>query len=385
MSVKDINILIRSVIDRKDDEEKIREEISRINLSVSKFNLMPETTKDITKGINTIQNIIGEAESNQVESKEYIRNIFNAITLFSGSIALSNYFKEIINSLKAINDVQERYLEYGSILLKYGWTPTRHVNFSVISKIIDVYKRTNIDKKRIKIMIEEVIIEYYRKHALDRIIKEWGRKRLLSERMGILNDAIEAHLNGKFNLSVPIMMAQLEGIVAAGFYHKGRLYEKRYRTYLNEIILINSNGYFDNLAIDFFIKVLMIEFNHGEKINSLVSRHAILHGADVRYGTEENSLKLILLFDYIQDKFKYFSVNKSDYHEVGCNMVLPIKRSIKYTKEKNIPIYNPRDYFMIKGKKEEICYIKKSIKFYNNEKDVQNNGLSPCRVCIKNR
>lgn len=73
---------------------------------------------------------------------------------------------------------------------------------------------------------------------------------------------------------------------------------------------------------------IVADFKHGIAPNSYLSRHAILHGGDTSYGTIENSLKCILLFDYIQDKFRLVSVGSGNaYHIISCPVVQRNRKS----------------------------------------------------------
>jgi len=60
---------------------------------------------------------------------------------------------------------------------------------------------------------------------------------------------------------------------------------------------------YDQAIKTFLFNVILVGFEHGTIPKSFLSRHAILHGADTTYGTVTNSLKSILLFDYLQGKF----------------------------------------------------------------------------------
>ncbi|HDX9646726.1 TPA: hypothetical protein ROY02_003029 [Bacillus cereus] len=70
-----------------------------------------------------------------------------------------------------------------------------------------------------------------------------------------------------------------------------------------ETLLVNEGVFsFDKQIQTFYLNTILVGFEHGEPLQSKLSRNAILHGADVEYGTEENSLKSILIFDYILDR-----------------------------------------------------------------------------------
>ncbi|PEC09881.1 hypothetical protein CN567_22220 [Bacillus toyonensis] len=78
-----------------------------------------------------------------------------------------------------------------------------------------------------------------------------------------------------------------------------------------ETLLVNDGVFsFDKQIQTFYLNTILIGFEHGESLKSKLSRNAILHGADLEYGTEENSLKSILIFDYILDRLTENSITE---------------------------------------------------------------------------
>jgi hypothetical protein len=276
------------------------------------------------------------------------------------SLATVSYLKSISEAIDDIKQVDLRIIEFSNILINYGWAPTRQIDYDTMDKIVGIYNDDLRNEKEKEKLINKAILDYYNENRLNELLMSWGRKPLLLKRIEILEDAVKAHISRKYNLVVPVMIAQLEGIVANGFYHKGEIHEPRYKCYLDEIISMESNIIYDNVATDFFIKVLMVNFQHGSQLNSSSSRHAILHGADIRYGSPENSLKNILFFDYIQDKFNLFSYKNSKIvHKIGCNKVKAIERN----EERTINTAKLNNYFIV-NKNGTSHYFKKNMSFY---------------------
>lgn len=142
-------------------------------------------------------------------------------------------------------------------------------------------------------------------------------------------------------------------MIADGFAHVGQMYPKKLKKYLNKLLCKDKNSLDDAAKIFYYQKVLS-PFEHGKKIDSFLSRHAILHEGDTNFGTVENSLKCILFFDYLQDKFKFVSVgNGKCYHLPGCHIVL-------------------------KSRKEELNH-------YDSEFEAKNKGKIPCKICMPSK
>jgi hypothetical protein len=109
---------------------------------------------------------------------------------------------------------------------------------------------------------------------------------------------LSAHEGQHYTLSVPVLLAQLEGLIAEARRHKGRFTGKTLVRYLESIRTEGSR--FQRIAARFVVDTLWSDFHHGATAPAL-SRHAILHGADVQYGTAGNSLRAILYFDIIRN------------------------------------------------------------------------------------
>ncbi len=362
------------------------EDIVKIGKSIDKLSLKLKAS-DIKSEV-TLSEVKMDSKSITTKSKTNIENInitkliSNLVTYTLLNKTLFDYTNALINSIDFINDTAKKYVEFSNILLEYNWTPADHVKLNVIENIIDAYKNTGlVDKEKV---ISRYICDFYDKKMLVGILSDWKKKKLLSSRIGILKDAIEAHTKRKYNLSVPVLLTQIEGIIADGFYHKGQLYEPRINAYLDELFLVSSSGIkqYDKLLIEFFNQNMMVSFVHGDTVTSHTSRHAIIHGKDLKYGTEENSLKLILFLNYLQQKFHYFSLfGDSTYHCSGCNYAHPIYVEA----EKGIPA-SLQDYFKVKTKNKDgslkYKYFKKHISFFASEEQAINSSNTPCEHCI---
>ena len=113
-----------------------------------------------------------------------------------------------------------------------------------------------------------------------------------SERWRVLSQILSAHDAGLYAAAVPTAMAQAEGLLVSIIGKKARTKEKDLKRLLDR-----PNTFFGPTASNFF-EVVTDVFTPGHPLPAF-SRHAILHGEDVHYGTEANSLRVILWIDYI--------------------------------------------------------------------------------------
>lgn len=209
--------------------------------------------------------------------------------------------------------------QYPVVMYALGWPPVDCFTTKEQLRIIDAYNREPEQIESLRATIEKAIISRYDGPRLDAMVAHWRTRPLLKRRMNILEQAVHAHVEGRYALTVPTVLAQLEGLIADGFVHHGKMYLSHYKGYLGRLLSPELLRRHDETVKDFMVKVILAGFEHGNPLPSNVSRHAILHGADTTYDTVEYSLKTVLLFDYVQGAFELFGTpHGKSYHLLGC-------------------------------------------------------------------
>jgi len=123
-------------------------------------------------------------------------------------------------------------------------------------------------------------------------------------RRGIIGDAIEAHRNGKYSLSVPVLLAQADGIAHESlntFLFRGNP-PKQFEKFLNTLGAMGLES-----TLDILVSPLRSYSTLGKKAKTPLpgsekghaNRHEVLHGMDTDYSTKANSLRALLLMDYL--------------------------------------------------------------------------------------
>lgn len=114
------------------------------------------------------------------------------------------------------------------------------------------------------------------------------------ERAAILADAFDAHKRGIFTLSVPVFLAQADGIVGDRFTRK-QLFSKSARHGLSPLISEMEPGQLSTMWADILSEKADVSANVRSLPASFsgLNRHGVLHGTDMNYGTSHNSLKAL--------------------------------------------------------------------------------------------
>jgi hypothetical protein len=145
-----------------------------------------------------------------------------------------------------------------------------------------------------------------------------------------VNSAIQAHHQKEFILSIPTLLAQADGmfyeIMNTGFYsNKKKDLEKIRRRILEKLsengskANTSSFGFFmvsqlkeENILHQSYSKTTAGPFGDETPFN----RHMILHGQDLNYDTEINSLKAIALIGFLSDCKDILVSQKAAYVQV---------------------------------------------------------------------
>jgi hypothetical protein len=117
-----------------------------------------------------------------------------------------------------------------------------------------------------------------------------------SRRWPILSQVFQAHDLGLFSVSIPTALSLAEGLVVEYVGHSGQLSGRGLAQYA--IDLSTEDKFFGPIVEDFVTGLLLRKFEHGVPPPAF-NRHAILHGADLAYGTKENSVLAIIWLDYL--------------------------------------------------------------------------------------
>lgn len=254
------------------------------------------------------ENIINIAKSLKNTFNDSM-NIRGTVNKFSKNIVelnrgFSETFSNVVKNISElmtniINDpdklkIENAFDEFKLVLIELGY-PYIDIDIEDVMFISDHKDDNNIDE-----IIDCAIYKNYTDDVIDGMLEKWKGYSFINKRIHILEDAISAYKLEKYSLSIPVFFSQLEGTIVDSSDYSGRLYGEKYKEYIDKIIKMNdgSYDYCNDILKSYFFNTILEHFVHRGDIPNF-SRHAILHGADVRYGTKINNLNIIITFDTI--------------------------------------------------------------------------------------
>jgi hypothetical protein len=129
----------------------------------------------------------------------------------------------------------------------------------------------------------------------------------------IIQQAVDAHNNGLFDLSVPVFLVQADGISAeilnVSFFSK-----RNKKPVTSEAKLAVIEDGIDESSPEYYYRFLPLDMLTSLNKNTddlqdyeegILNRHNVIHGYDCDYGNITNSSKGIILLKYLADLKEY--------------------------------------------------------------------------------
>ena len=201
-------------------------------------------------------------------------------------------YEEAVAAIRAFSHPAEDEETIICTLMEQGWVPDMDLTLGQLRQWAAALNPENPEIVR---QANNATCERFR-DRLDDI-----EAKLVSEfpsRSAILRDAFDAHRQGKYTLSVPAFLTQVDGFFydrcdANLFYGESReALQKRVEAMPSEL----SRMYLGAL-LNTRLPLLLSEKHRPDDFSGL-NRHQVLHGLVTDYGTQENSLKAVALLYY---------------------------------------------------------------------------------------
>lgn len=194
--------------------------------------------------------------------------------------------------------------EAGKALAELGWWIHPEWDLPALRDIIKAHGEGKHKE------IEDAILGYFDGEKLDQMLSTWQANPNLKNRMHILKDAMWAHKQGKYTLSVPALLSQIEGIVIEDAGKTGKIRGKHVVKVLRQQLAQDLDPqrvisfWLSSPVLLFLEQLLKARFKWGQTKRARLGRDPILHGFFVDYATPALSLKLILLVDFLQEALR---------------------------------------------------------------------------------
>jgi hypothetical protein len=205
---------------------------------------------------------------------------------------LGEYFCEILKAAKiSLDRLPAELQQLIPLLADRGWFVSDEIPVSILPDIKKQFELKNLEK------VDEYMANCIREIApfiLSSAIKEFPR------RTEILSAAFKAHDAKEYALSIPVLLIQSEGVCQDILSVK--LFSKKKGVPVTKAA---TKPLSNDPLTEAMLSPMMIgcgitaNENERQKYPEAFNRHEILHGIDVEYASEINSLKAISLLGYM--------------------------------------------------------------------------------------
>ncbi len=236
-------------------------------------------------------------------------------------VEVTNYLKNEaeLKPLKAkLNEISENILresESCEVNILAGldmppeWLfPTSTANSKSDMPIINSYVQKNFANNEDELFINVLMSDERVKQTLNL----WKNKSKIAERYPILEEAIKAHIEGKFYLSVSTLIPQVEGLLRDSLQSMGKNadFDSMGKEDMKKAISTLKDSWkyqFPKLSeatlvldsLPDVVSDLYEKYSPSESVQGKLYRHGICHGTQTDFGSKKNSTKLILILDRV--------------------------------------------------------------------------------------
>lgn len=245
----------------------------------------------MTHDINRLSDVLKKQNNSIVNLIASMQEKLIFPTLYDSQLGkLIIQIKEYGNQLQ---NVFEQIPQSLLLLAKYGWYLDYDSDISLPNELKDLIQKGKIDE------VNEQLTSHYRKE-FNNVISSLSTRH--ESRSAILEQIQTAHNTKQYFLAIPCILTQIDGICTDFTKKKFFMKDDKYLPLVTKEII--SIG---NLTSETFLSPLLNQtpiMAHESRLNSFpvdLNRHRILHGVDVTYGSEMNSLKCISLLKYVSD------------------------------------------------------------------------------------
>ncbi len=203
------------------------------------------------------------------------------------------HFSELPNLVEQFKKSADFIKDGIKVMAEHGWYFDMELP---ISSPLEISKILNSKNKE---EVNTALIAYFRENQ-ERILT--NTLQVFPNRKAIISKAFQAHNNEDYELSIPVLLTQIDGICVEVF--SGEIFMNRNKKPKTAGFVESLNTINTWRSAIFHVLLEPSPISWSEPIRREnefygLNRHMVLHGESLDYGTEENSLKVISLLNYV--------------------------------------------------------------------------------------
>ncbi|MGO8932046.1 MAG: hypothetical protein ACLQU3_34790 [Limisphaerales bacterium] len=189
------------------------------------------------------------------------------------------------------------------IMAEHGWFISGgHIQTRVAHLLADTFQNGRVDEanKTMCWHINQILPK-----VEESLVKDFPR------RATIIGKAFAAHRSRDYELSIPVLLSQADGIAREAIAESSRGFsitsrKKEFQSVVRQFIDENAGSFISHDILQVILEQLPLNASEGDqKLKpGVLNRNAILHGTDTAYATELNSCRAISWIEFAS-RFKW--------------------------------------------------------------------------------
>jgi len=218
-------------------------------------------------------------------------------------------------------ELDEHEKQFMDLMIASDWPPPLEVS---LADVVELVKRHQQDPEAVLDGIDEWVLSRCTDESLLQALDDWKACPLCLRRTAPLEAAVRAHQAGEYFCSVPVLLAQTEGLICDffGLEWENRLTKPLRRKVDRSLELSASEGvsaHVRHALRGYYLDMVMGSLAPDSAPPGSLRRNLILHGGDCTYGTLATSWKSVILFDTIVESLEVAVIDDAAvYHLPTC-------------------------------------------------------------------
>ncbi|MEX2159604.1 MAG: hypothetical protein WEB04_09410 [Dehalococcoidia bacterium] len=248
--------------------------------------------RSITESREAMAQLVSQFANAQAVTRRTLEALRPAVEAIQRTLLTPEFLRQIQRSIEAWTQPERAA---ATILVARGWWLVPSFPVLLLNQVILLKA-----EKRSR-SINRLICDYYSPRRLAGMMTAWEDEPLFKRRRHLFLEGLRAHREKRWYLSIPLLLTQVEGILA-DFAEQRNVPKKASVKEMARALRLDLTDT-ENLVIETWLMQLDAMFGSGfyvtEQRHRGVRRNAILHGRELRYGSEVKSTQLWLQLDTI--------------------------------------------------------------------------------------
>ena len=248
----------------------------------------------LLKALAPLEPVIEEMQRAAERRQSLLEQIFRPYQV--SAFALHQLQNRLLGPLQALGEMDAREERLCGLLAQRGWVISPSLPYIATQELLRIHDEDGIEA------LEATLIALFDGERLAENLGRCYDRPSFERRRHLFEQALTAHRRGDYGLSVPVWLSQTDGIVFEEL-QIDKVFSRDKRRYQRLQTELGGEEEFRDHLLNGLLAVLealgdsVSNLVTPEQVSAELRRHRILHGLDLEYGTERNSIQGVLILE----------------------------------------------------------------------------------------